>query len=373
MDRGHCTFVTKVRNVERAGGSLAVIIDDSFEDVSKVIMSDDGTGTGIRIPAMLIGKKEGQILKDFLTKQPLEVSAKASLSAEFVFKNQDNKVKWEMWYTSTNDKALDFIRNFRDNTQLMAADPQIEFTPRLVTWSCTSCDADFKRKECLSNGRYCAMNHKGSYIQGKDILIEDLREKCLHQLVSKAEGNADKWWEYMQYVHRMCYEEINENCSKMGHKQIGFNYDDTMKCVSDSFELTSGTVPNFQKDDNKIFKEEAEKWKAYGSAYWPAIMINERTYRGDMVPDNVFTALCSAFMEEPDYCRAFREEQGIPSASNSTGGVTRSVLILVVVFLVVLNLGIIFVYRRCQNRELKTDMQLQVNSAVSQYFALSTR
>jgi hypothetical protein len=60
--------VTKVRNIERAGGSLAVIIDDSFEDVNKVIMSDDGTGTGIRIPAMLIGKKEGQILKDFLTK-----------------------------------------------------------------------------------------------------------------------------------------------------------------------------------------------------------------------------------------------------------------------------------------------------------------
>ena len=87
VDRGHCTFVTKVRNVERAGGSLAVIIDDSFEDVSKVIMSDDGTGTGIRIPAMLIGRKEGQILKDFLTKQTPEVAAKASLSAEFILKN----------------------------------------------------------------------------------------------------------------------------------------------------------------------------------------------------------------------------------------------------------------------------------------------
>ncbi len=60
--------MTKVRNIERAGGSLAVIINDTPEDINKVIMSDDGTGTGIRIPAMLIGKKEGQILKDFLTK-----------------------------------------------------------------------------------------------------------------------------------------------------------------------------------------------------------------------------------------------------------------------------------------------------------------
>lgn len=78
----------------------------------KVIMSDDGTGTGIRIPAMLIGKKEGQILKDFLTKATPELAYKASLSAEFVFKNQDNKVNWELWYTSTNDKALDFVKNF---------------------------------------------------------------------------------------------------------------------------------------------------------------------------------------------------------------------------------------------------------------------
>lgn len=59
VDRGHCTFVTKVRNIEKAGGSLAVIIDDQQEDIQKVIMSDDGTGTGIRIPAMIIGRKDG--------------------------------------------------------------------------------------------------------------------------------------------------------------------------------------------------------------------------------------------------------------------------------------------------------------------------
>jgi len=67
--------VTKVRNIEKAGGSLAVIIDDENEDVKHVIMSDDGTGTGIRIPAMIIGKKDGQILKDFLTKEKEELSS----------------------------------------------------------------------------------------------------------------------------------------------------------------------------------------------------------------------------------------------------------------------------------------------------------
>jgi hypothetical protein len=53
------------------------------------------------------------------------------------------------------------------------------------------------------------------------------------------EKKYDQWWEYMKYVHRMCYEEITDNCSKLGHKSINRNYEDTMKCVSESF-ITAG-------------------------------------------------------------------------------------------------------------------------------------
>jgi minor extracellular serine protease Vpr len=62
--RGNCSFVTKVRNAERAGASLLVVVDNNQEDIKNVIMGDDGTGTGIRIPSMLIGKEHGQILID---------------------------------------------------------------------------------------------------------------------------------------------------------------------------------------------------------------------------------------------------------------------------------------------------------------------
>lgn len=75
VDRGNCSFVTKVRNIEKAGGSLAVIIDDSDTDIRDIIMSDDGTGAGIRIPSMLISKKDGKILKDFLKTATPELAA----------------------------------------------------------------------------------------------------------------------------------------------------------------------------------------------------------------------------------------------------------------------------------------------------------
>lgn len=103
--------MTKVRNIEKAGGSLAVIIDDKdHEDVKNLIMSDDGTGAGITIPSMMISKSDGEILKNFLMKQNSKLTSKASLSAEFLIHNPENKVEWNLWYTSINDKALDFIK-----------------------------------------------------------------------------------------------------------------------------------------------------------------------------------------------------------------------------------------------------------------------
>jgi hypothetical protein len=70
-----------------------------------------------------------------------------------------------------------------------------------------------------------------------------------------------------------------------------------MTCVNNSFEGT-----NYFKDDNRILREERKQWKSLGSAYWPSIVINDRTYRGDLVPDSVLNALCSGFTSEPKYC-----------------------------------------------------------------------
>lgn len=44
-----------------------MVIDTINEDVSNVIMSDDGSGVGIRIPAMLVNKVDGEKLIKFLT------------------------------------------------------------------------------------------------------------------------------------------------------------------------------------------------------------------------------------------------------------------------------------------------------------------
>lgn len=125
--------MTKVRNAERAGASLVVVIDDREENITNVIMGDDGTGTGIRIPSMLIGKDTGKILKDFTVTTDLA----ATLSAEFTMQNPENFASLEFWYSSNNVLALDFIKEFDHYIHDLA--DYIEFTPRFVTWGCPAC------------------------------------------------------------------------------------------------------------------------------------------------------------------------------------------------------------------------------------------
>ena len=54
----------------------------------------------------------------------------------------------------------------------------MQFTPKVVTWACPSCQNEFKKDECFGNGKYCAPNHNKnteSFILGKNIIMEDLR------------------------------------------------------------------------------------------------------------------------------------------------------------------------------------------------------
>jgi len=150
--RGDCSFVPKVRNAERAGASMLVVVDNKAENITNVIMGDDGTGMGIRIPAMLIGQSEGELLIEFASQMK-----GATLSAEFAVKEKSDFADIEIWYSSNNVLALDFIKEF--DRFAHALKDNVRVVPRFVTWGCPACTPEFKKEECFSNGLYCAPNH----------------------------------------------------------------------------------------------------------------------------------------------------------------------------------------------------------------------
>lgn len=53
--------------MENAGVAAGIVVDNHNENITQILMSDDGTGGGIRIPSMLIGKSEGEEIIDWLS------------------------------------------------------------------------------------------------------------------------------------------------------------------------------------------------------------------------------------------------------------------------------------------------------------------
>lgn len=64
VDAGGCPITTKVRNIENAGGQVALISDGYYETVDDVWVEDlDGSGFSLIIPGLLIDGSDAKLLK----------------------------------------------------------------------------------------------------------------------------------------------------------------------------------------------------------------------------------------------------------------------------------------------------------------------
>ena len=105
VDRGQCSFATKARNSDRSGASLLVIIDDRYENIHEVTMNDDGVGSSINIPSVLIDRYSGMIIKKYT-----DQNTTVTMNLEGV--SQKTKIDMELWYSSNSEEALEFISSF---------------------------------------------------------------------------------------------------------------------------------------------------------------------------------------------------------------------------------------------------------------------
>jgi len=213
--------------MEEVGFSMGIIVDDTEENIEDVIMSDDGTGDGISIPSVIMSQKSWDLLFGYLIEMEESQRESVVFSASFSMVHPDNRVEYDIWYTSSDDRALDFIASMREYHVGLGSD--VLMTPRFVYWRCVDCDDAMIMKHCWVNGKYCAIDSNNDKHTGQEIMREDLREKCL------AENDQQEWWDYMWYVHAMCGSNIDKPCSTKGHKFGGLDMKKTDKCVKNSF------------------------------------------------------------------------------------------------------------------------------------------
>lgn len=104
LNRGNCTFVTKVRNVEKAGANVALIGDTTEEDSEVYVMSDDGSGHSINIPSFFIRKHVADAFRDSYANGD---SVIIKVKIETVKTNSITTV--DLWYSTPFDLPVESI------------------------------------------------------------------------------------------------------------------------------------------------------------------------------------------------------------------------------------------------------------------------
>ena len=292
------------------------------------------------------------------------------------------------------------------------------FTPRIATYSCLGCTDEFKKLNCMSNGVYCSytpnfvkeynLESKGVHMSGKEVLMQALREKCLHKIMSeKYHDEGDLFFTFFGYTGK-CFTDTkvyNPDTHIDSPKSFDECYDWTTviiegteevenlnKCVTESF-----AIPADVETDNKILREDRQWANSNQIKLHPSITINNSTFTNSTGEDLAF-AICDAYREAPDECEiawkvaSFGEEvakyDGLltPHETDEMFEQSKTAkvmdekssffgswhLYLIVGIILTINFVVMFYVRCRMKRQMRHQMNDSVNNAVTQYFALSS-
>lgn len=216
-----------------------------------------------------------------------------------------NKVEVDFWYTSTLDLGLKLTNEMAAMSTSFGNDhnKQPLFTPRIATYSCVHCPLEFRDKNCVSNGRYCAFdprymeafnleNDEEFKLTGRQVIIQALKEKCFSKIMSeKYKDQGTLFWTFFSYLDKCFAEDSSKGYRRKAHVT------DIASCFDWSTVKIKGTeeVSNLndcvasswmdmanENGDNRILQEDAKWAKENNMWYHPSVVINKYRFKGDI-------------------------------------------------------------------------------------------
>lgn len=202
---------------------------------------------------------------------------------------------------------------------------------------------------------------------------------CIYKQAYKGAGKKQWFFDYIKEVHEECDSLINEDCSRFGHKKVKeLDWEKTEQCVIDSFSTDKKGQWGNITTTNKMIEKDVEYWAKYGSNLFPSIVINNQTYRGQLETQAVMNALCASFNTPPKICRKLLaaddiEHNVVIGMVKLNGGYrTHHVVGICLVFTLGL-MVVLYCYRRHAKRQMKVQMNTQIETAVNHYVTLSQK
>ncbi|CAG9319677.1 unnamed protein product [Blepharisma stoltei] len=358
FDIGECSNTLKVKYAQDIGINCVILINTDDSDLEKINIYDDGIGYEIQIPTVIVNNRDGNKLRQ------AALETKTEISIEFEMKRTYSIVQLDVWMSSDNLKVFDFLSDLHDMIHKIDFE-LVKFRPGFVHWQCTECKAENytkSRADCLSGGRYCAVDPDNlGPISGRFVVEEDLREICLYSVVSTSK-QYDLWFKYIKDYHKLCRSSFSNDCSKDLMNNLGLDYNQVQNCLRTSTEGNSIYI-----NDNTLLRNERNRWKQSGIQFYPAIVINNQTYRGNWESEEVCEAICASFENMPKACINMEHNQNNEDIA-SIGSVVGILLGMIALFAIALA-----AYRYKVKQEMKKNMRREINVQVSQYFSLQEK
>jgi len=368
--RGGCTFVTKVQLAQGKGAHAVIVVDKESSDltseqVQKIVMADDGWGSKVRIPSVLISKFEGQKL--------IDAARMGSVVVELAWDIPRGQVVIaDFWMSSGSREASEFLERFRDSAETLKY--HLQFVPHYHIFSLPT-GANYNHlcmeridscNECHpSPDKYCAPDPDGpGPVTGGDVANEDLRQVCIWNTTArriKYNGAyySQDFWEYKATFDRDCPLKASNAdrrfgyaCSVRAMQTAGIAVDRVQECVRRNF---------------KAFLEEQIEQVAWSPQ---ALRLNGWRYSGPLDPETVLKAVCSGYANPPTECDELLSGYSAairwdPPSLTITGLVT-TLLIMATILMVVF-----FLYKRhvtsSVRKVLREEVMLEVQTQMADY------
>ncbi|KAK8622312.1 hypothetical protein V6N13_117234 [Hibiscus sabdariffa] len=313
VDRGDCFFALKVWNVQKAGASAVLVVDDIEEELITMDAPEEDLSAvkyieNITIPSALIEKTFGDTLKKAISGGDM---VNVNLDWREAVPHPDDRVEYELW-TNSNDECgvkcdilMEFVKDFKGAAQVLEKGGYTQFTPHYITWYCPQAFTLSRqcKSQCINHGRYCAPDPEQDFssgYDGKDVVNENLRQLCVFRVANESH-RPWVWWDYVTDFQIRCpmkAKKYNKECADGVIKSLGLDGKKIEKCMGD---------PDADRE-NPVLKEEQDAQVGKGSrgdvTILPTIVVNNRQYRGKLAKSAVLKAICAGFEEttEPAIC-----------------------------------------------------------------------
>lgn len=309
VDRGGCTFVQKVRNAQHSGATAVIIADNKCQcqhaekcklvkneqcEEKEPIMADDGSGSDITIPSMMMFKHDADPLRAALDKG---VAVRVELA--WSVPNPDDHVDYELW-TSPSDSTTTEL-SFQWIHAAKKLDSRATFTPHMYLYDgikdeCRGKDGKSKCMSlCTNEGRYCAIDPDGDLnegISGANVVAESLSRLCIWDIYGKENGTGMEYWEYVKQFS-VCdnpSDFMNSTCVNGAMKRAKVDIQKVERCIYDSGGLE-------KEWENQFLEDNLETKEKKGIIVLPTAYVNDVPIRGALDFDVLLKAVCAGYKD----------------------------------------------------------------------------